>query len=33
MTFWKLLGAGMLMVGLILGIKYLFDRIEKNMDR
>jgi len=33
MTFWKLLGAGILIVGLIFGIKYLFDLMEKNMDR
>jgi hypothetical protein len=30
---WKLLGAVLLIVGLLGGIKYLFDMIEKNQDR
>jgi hypothetical protein len=30
---WKLLGAVLLIVGLLGGIKYLFDMIEKNRDR
>jgi len=30
---WKLLGAVLLIVGPLGGIKYLFDMIEKNRDR
>ena len=33
MILWKVIGGVLLIVGLLAGIKYLFDLIEKNLDR